>query len=106
MSPEAGAPPRGDATRASGAKRRRLGAHRKRFRIGGSDMSPEAGGAVAWRLGTCAADAPHCVGFAVQLRTHGRLADAPLRGDASRASDATRRRLGAIASICESEAAT
>ncbi|MBI2319383.1 MAG: glycosyltransferase [Betaproteobacteria bacterium] len=41
-------------------------------------MSREQGGAEALRLGTCAADAPHCAGSAVQLRRHGRFAGAPL----------------------------
>jgi hypothetical protein len=47
-------------------------------------MSPRADGAAAWRLGTCAAEAPYCAGFAVQLRRHGRSAGAPLGGDATR----------------------
>jgi hypothetical protein len=48
-------------------------------------MSHGAGGAAAWRLGTCAAKAPQCAGCAVQLRRHGRFAGAPrVRGDATR----------------------
>ncbi len=48
-------------------------------------MSHGAGGAEARRLGTCAAKAPQCAGYAVQLRTHGRFAGAPRsRGDATR----------------------
>lgn len=49
-------------------------------------MSYRAGGAGAWRHGTSAAEAPHCAGYAVLLRRHGRSAGAPRSGDATKAS--------------------
>jgi len=57
-------------------------------------MSAEAGGAEALRLGTCAADAPHCAGSAAQLRRHGRFARAPRSGDARQANAASDRQDG------------
>ena len=49
-------------------------------------MNHGAGGAAASRLGTCAAKAPQCAGYAVQLRRHGRFAGAARTRD-----NATRR---------------
>jgi hypothetical protein len=57
-------------------------------------MRQGAGGAEASRLGTCAANAPQCAGSAVQLLRHGRFAGAPRRGDATKASAASRRQHG------------
>ncbi|OGA10602.1 MAG: hypothetical protein A3H33_10670 [Betaproteobacteria bacterium RIFCSPLOWO2_02_FULL_65_20] len=47
-------------------------------------MSRKAGSAEASRLGTCAAKALQCAGYAVPLRWHGRFAGAPRSGDATR----------------------